>query len=360
MTVTGNIGEWSELYAIFKLLETGWLDLAADGDTLTPSVSHAVTAVGRDEAGTFVEHVIAADTVTSLVDGNELATSRRSEFGAASHEILRHIRSGNTTTFSIPGPWRLASHHGIRRLKGSSARTADVKVSISDPRAPKDQLFGYSIKSELGARPTLLNSSQSTNFIFKVCGDVDKRRILELNDLEGKHRIRDRILALESEGGSLQFVVPESGMLFMNLQIIDTCLPQIVAEMILLHYRDRTNSIRDLTAALNASNPVGYDLSREHPYYSYKIKQLLRDIALGMRAHQTAWDGQYDAGAGYIIVRPDGHLISFHLYNLNDFQDYLFSRASLDTPSSSRHKFGEFYANDDGVYMKLNLQIRYG
>ena len=39
-------------------------------------------------------------------------------------------------------------------------------------------------------------------------------------------------------------------------------------------------------------------------------------------------------------------------------RDYLLENTKLDTPSSSRHRFGNIYKENGRYFIKLNLQIR--
>ena len=74
----------------------------------------------------------------------------------------------------------------------------------------------------------------------------------------------------------------------------------------------------------------------------------------------TPWDGLDNATGGYIIVKEDGEVLCYHVYNRNDFEDYLFKNTKLDTPSTTRNGFSEIYKGVDGkYYVKLNLQIRF-
>jgi type II restriction enzyme len=91
---------------------------------------------------------------------------------------------------------------------------------------------------------------------------------------------------------------------------------------------------------------------------SYKIKRFLTDIALGMMPSKV-WTGEYDATGGYLIVKSDGEILCYHIYNKNEFENYLLSNTKLETASSSRHGFGEIYEENGQQYFKLNLQIRF-
>ena len=71
------------------------------------------------------------------------------------------------------------------------------------------------------------------------------------------------------------------------------------------------------------------------------------------------WTGEYDATGGYLIVKADGEIVCYHVYNKNEFENYLFTSTKLETASSSKHKFGEVYEENGEFFIKLNLQIRF-
>lgn len=73
----------------------------------------------------------------------------------------------------------------------------------------------------------------------------------------------------------------------------------------------------------------------------------------------VVWDGQYDATGGYLIVKEDGDVLCYHIYNKNEFENYLFNNTKLETASSGRHDFGSIYQENGDMYIKLNLQIRF-
>ena len=90
----------------------------------------------------------------------------------------------------------------------------------------------------------------------------------------------------------------------------------------------------------------------------HKIKEFLVAIALGMTPGHL-WMGETGAHGGYIIVKEDGDIVCYHLYNRDEFKEYLYHNTFLDTPSSGRHKFGIVYDENGKKCIKLNLQIRF-
>ena len=98
----------------------------------------------------------------------------------------------------------------------------------------------------------------------------------------------------------------------------------------------------------------------DQKYYEYKVKNFLTASALGMVPH-TPWNGRYEANGGYLVVKDNGDLLCYHFYDRNLFEDYLFYNTKTDSPSATRNRYAILYKekNDDRLYFKLNLQVRF-
>src|SRR5690606_8190213 len=107
-----------------------------------------------------------------------------------------------------------------------------------------------------------------------------------------------------------------------------------------------------------SENPMGYETLHSHSFYELKVKRFLTDVAMGLMPSKV-WNGLYDATGGYLIVKEDGDVLCYHLYNRNQFEDYLYHNTRLETPSSTRNGFGVLYKEGSNLKFKLNLQIRF-
>jgi hypothetical protein len=163
---------------------------------------------------------------------------------------------------------------------------------------------------------------------------------------------------LQNLGATMVFKDIPSNNLKLNLQLIDSDLPEIVASLLLYKYSLNINNLRDLLNEINNKNPKGFDLSLGHPFYEYKIKNFLTDSALGMTP-ATLWTGKYNATGGIIIVKQSGELVCYHIYNRNEFQNYLINNTRLEQASTTRYQFGQVYEDNGKYFIKLNLQIRF-
>jgi len=363
----GNAGEWSEAYVWCRLLADGYLDLADANLKAIAGRSQEVHGVCRREGNQVIQHSIEGDEVISinLTTKTEIARVKRSELGAAATRIIRAVvdQAGREQltelTYAIPSVEELLRRHGFLSLPAASLDKADIQVLRSDPRAPGVNPDGYSVKSRLGQASTLLNPGEKTNFRFRVEGPITAEMVEQINAIDTRPRTRNKLMALEDAGCTLVFDRVRGPIFQLNLEVIDSRLPELVAHALLGYYRDGINSISDAAAMLLETNPMGYDLQRGHPFYDYKLKRLLQDVALGMRPESSVWDGVYDATAGYIVVREDGRLVAFNLYNLNAFQDYLFLNTKFDKPSEHRFDYGYLRQDEGETYIDLCLQVRF-
>lgn len=135
-------------------------------------------------------------------------------------------------------------------------------------------------------------------------------------------------------------------------------MPNILAEVIKQFFTSNLSTISALTDEIRSKNPLGYDTQFSHTFYEYKIKRFLTDVALGMIPSKV-WGGIYDTTGGFLIVKEDGEILCYHIYNRNQFDDYLFHNTKLETASSTRHNFGKILSEGENLYFKLNLQIRF-
>jgi type II restriction enzyme len=168
----------------------------------------------------------------------------------------------------------------------------------------------------------------------------------------------DRINSILQSKGQFDFVKTERQIFSNNLILIDSRLPEILSQIVYDFYSSKKSSVADLVKRTNLKNPLKFDISNNHKFYEYKVKRFLTDIALGMMPSKV-WTGQYDATGGYLIVKESGDILCYHIYNRNEFENYLFNNTKLDTASSNRHDFGSIYEENGEFYFKLNLQIRF-
>jgi hypothetical protein len=170
--------------------------------------------------------------------------------------------------------------------------------------------------------------------------------------------LKGRVKSILELNDKLDFVKTQRPIFGNNLVLIDSLLPEILSSLVLYFYSSNLSNTEDLVKLIEKENPLNFDITNKHLFYSYKIKRFLTDIALGMMPSKV-WSGKYDATGGYLIVKEDGDVLCYHVYDKNEFEDYLMANTKLDTSSSSKHKFGDVYEENGSYFLKLNLQIRF-
>lgn len=349
--LSGNKGEWSEVYVLLALLAEGKLHPGDAGmEKLTKFVYPILQIIRKEIAGNTTFNVTTPNIEILFPSGEQLIIPQ-DKFKKEAEKLLLGIKMLPLTTHPDVEPF--LRQIGVQHLSSSASQKTDIRIVLHDIYLGIDKLFGFSIKSYLGNTPTLLNASQSTNFLFRIEGDLPLEAAEKINGIGGNDKIKKRIKAIRDAGCNLCFEKMLSDCYYNNLRMIDSKLPRILAQLILLYFSGRGKTIAELVQIIQKDDPMGYATST-HDLYGYKIKKFLVEVALGMTP-TAIWDGVYDATGGYIVVKEDGDIVCYHFYNRNPFEDYLFHNTHLDTPSSSRNKFGVI---EDGGIM-LNAQIRF-
>lgn len=352
----GNKGEWSEVYAFLKILSDGEIK-PADGDlnVLGSEPPIPVVKIIREEKDAPQVSYYVGDLIEArLDDGTGIASVSKHDVGAQADSLYREIVAAGRVngSFAVPLTEEFMYEMGLHALKAPSRDKSDIVLQIHDAHTGFDPVCGWSIKSELGHPPTLLNAGTATNFVFEVKGCTHEV-MEEANGIDSKSKVKDRVSLLE-EHCELAFSKIAHGVFERNMRLIDSLLPELMAEAVLRYFSGEGKTCADIVSGMEDDDPNGLGLGM----YEYKFKKLLCAVALGMTPARE-WDGRDDATGGYVVVRDDGEVLAFHIYNRDMFEDYLFDRTRFETASTSRHCFGSVYEEGGKFFIDLNLQIRF-
>ena len=358
MALSGNKGEWSEIYTLFKLLGDGKVH-AGDADMNKLELYYPILNIIREESKRYEyrpdvnQHIVVIDE-----NGHEYARISMSRFVQESKYLLSEIKNGGSRSFEIPASEAFMKEIGCSLLKAPSNDKADIHIVIHDLRTNMTPNLGFSIKSQLGSASTLLNAGTPTNILYKIEGvrftDEDIKKI---NDIK-EHL--PRMKEIFERGGKFVYNDVEHPTFKNNLLFLDSYMPEFIAECLVVDSMpNATSMIKEAVELVAEKNPFGFSGNDIVAFYEHKMKVLLLDAALGMTPSKE-WKGRYDANGGYLVVRKDGEIICYHFYNRNDVEDYLYHNTRFERGSRTRHNFGSLFRGNDGqVYIRLNLQIRF-
>jgi hypothetical protein len=358
MALTGNKGEWSEIYVLLKLLGDKKVFSGDESLNKIESLFYPIVKILRQESDG--EYCYSPNGDIVLISGGlEELRIPIAKFQSEAQYLLSSIKKSTGSSFSIPEIEEFMSCIYCKTLKAPSSDKTDIKIVIHDLRTNQKPLLGFSIKSQLGSPSTLLNPGVTTNVIYTIAGQpLSDDRINKINSVDSTSKVLDRIQMIYIYDNELKYLKFESTMFENNLKLIDGDLPVIISEVLKQHYIYKLSKIKDIVAQLQKDNPLNYDVSYGHAFYEYKIKHFLTDVALGMTPSKK-WNGNYDANGGYLIVKEDGNVLCYHIYNKSDFENYLLNNTKIDTASTTRYKFGIVEKAGGTQVFKLNLQIRF-
>lgn len=354
----GNIGEWSEIYTLLKIITDKKL-FAGDSDLKKiETLIFPIIKILRDESNGTYEYSYENNLVVVKNNFEEFKIPIK-QFHEQATFLLTKLKEKNSRAFSIPEVETFINSFNCVSIKAKSSIKSDIKIIIHDLRTGTTPTLGFSIKSQLGNASTLLNAAKTTNFIYRIENtSFSEEQIININSINSSSKIKDRIETITKTSGSFNFISTENSIFENNLTLIDSSLPKIISEIIFLFFTSKYSKTYDLVSEISKKNPLGFNTDTNHPFYFYKIKRFLSDIALGMMPSKV-WTGELDATGGSLIVKEDGEILCYHIYNRNEFEDYLLNNTKLDTASSTRNNFGTIYQENNELFFKLNLQIRF-
>ena len=355
MALKGNKGEWSELYAFFKLLGDGRLYCGDGNLNRYDDKFYPILEVFRDDSLDRTAYKIQAAKSNILVAGKTHSIEISQErFQKEASMLLEHIQTMDANSdFSYVE--QFMELIDCRTVKAKSTDKADIRLVIHNLHTGSKPELGYSIKSKLGAESTLINSNKDgTNFIYRIRG-ITSEQVVQFNTF---NNFKSKFNYLQSIGGEICYLQTANSVLHNNLTLLDLGIEKIVAESLIDYYSGHGRTLAEITEHMSVLDPLKIAGGTDQPMYAYKVKQFLLAFALGMTSSKP-WYGNFHANGGYIVVKEDGDVICYHFFDRNDLEDYLFYNTRFETPSTSRHHFGDIYEEGGELFLKLNLQVRF-
>ncbi len=354
--ITGNKGEWSEVYTFLKLLSEGKVYAGDKNLKKIDSIYYIILEVLKnisDEKFVFSRQkkirIINANTKEIISEFNI------EEFEDNSSKLFQKIKSASGRSFSVPEIEKFLSKMKISSIKARSLDKTDIKIVVHDPKVNTDLDLGFSIKSQLGSPSTLFNAGRTTNFVYKLTKNLSNDNINLINKTTN---FKEKIKIINSKGAKLEFITVDRDNFGLNLQIIDTMFPKIISTMLYYYYSEGINRLDQSVKKIEKLNPLKFNQKLGHKYYGSNVKSFLTAVALGMTPAKP-WSGVYQAKGGYLIVKKDGEILCYHIYHKDQFEEYLLANTKFETPSTTKYKFGEIYEEKGEQFFKLNLQIRF-
>lgn len=362
-----NKGEWSEAYTFVKLIGEGKVHASDSNLNKKEDKVYPILKVFKDDIERYYVCIFEEGIVNIVdFDGNVVDTFDSNLFIETANQTLEDIKKGKGRSFEIPQMENFLNKIGITSFKGSSSKKEDIKMEILDLLFNTAKILTFSVKSELGSKATILNASHATNFTFKLEG-ISKEEVDNLNSINKevdnkwlKLKFSKIFEGCQNKQYSVFLVDEIDNVFYQNLRLIDSNLHNLLADILFYYYsHENISNINALTEELIKNNPLNFNNSESKLFYKKKICEFIEAVIFGMMPN-TKWGGNYEISGGLLTVKQDGEILCHHLFYDNDsLRDYLYENVKLETPSTSRHNYGQIYEKDGEFYFKLNLQLRF-
>lgn len=373
---TANKGEWSELYTLYKLLADQNLypfdKEQKIGERLRLPILSMLRYTEEDLCAEY--RIDDGGKIHINANGYDIIEVDKDDFKNQAAELLNAIKAGDEKAsfeiHKIDEFRKLTCCPKIKcyskKLENGAKDKSDLYIVIHDALTGQEPKQGFSIKSELGNPPTLLNATKLTNFKYRLSKSLTTEQVDKINsmlDNKGHADIQSRVREIIAAGSSLEFysINPNKKgeyLFYENLILIDSSLPEIIARLLVMSYTENTRLLDELTDKMSAENPLNFPMRANKKYYEAKVKRFVTDVALGMLPSQP-WEATHQS-SGVLVVTETGDINCYHVIYKASLDDYLYHDLKFETPSASRHGFGSVETDETGTqYFSLNLQLRF-
>jgi type II restriction enzyme len=174
MSISANRGEHSELLAFLRILHEGRVQVA-DKFGEPREAWLKVSGIQRPSDPDRSYQIVGDQVIVMSSAGAELARASRASVGALADKLFLQIKESEGASFVCPAGDEAFLLLRLEGAKAGSAAKADLLIEVASPVFDGEVLsLGFSVKSELGGLPTLLNAG-STQFEYRIegCSAVD-------------------------------------------------------------------------------------------------------------------------------------------------------------------------------------------
>lgn len=364
MHIARNMGEWNKIYVLLKLLVEGKFFAGDQNLNKVENLLYNILKINLRGNPMSIEYVLSREScMVNLVDtntGETTNTFNSAEFVKhtnAMFSVLKEHKESMEGFITIPAIEVFLEKIKCNHLKSPSKTGDDISIVLQDSITRMPHQLSFSIKSSLGAPATLLNADNFTRFRYRLEKPLPEYEIKRINGLSSERSIHDRFNEIRKSTEIVFEKVCEQ-VFHDNLTMIDTRMPELLGQYLIVKYSHEENSLKKLTESISKQNPIEFNSKSSSPFYEFKLKQFLGALAFGM-VPQTPWLGKYNAGRGFLVIKENGDILSYCVNNQDLLEKYLYERTFFEESLSNRHDFGILKSDSKGLYIELALGLSY-
>ncbi|MCP9612404.1 HpaII family restriction endonuclease [Coprobacter tertius] len=352
MKISGNIQQWTHIYALLKILGTGNVEFGDNPDICSSQTKLPVSFVTREDVtGTVIYRITPEKIIVRL--GEKQWEISRSDCLNTANDIFRQLSRLSETESTIDLPELFS----ITDAEPASYDKSDFSLTFFDPDSGFSRIAAVSLKPLFPCFP-LLKANRASNLKYDILNiKLSNPEANKINRIEGKPAIYSRLDEISRLGGKLKYTSAENKIFLDNLSMIDLHFPRLLAGIVHTFYTTGISSIATLTEEMKKSNPykIREELILKNNFYEYKIKQFLFSLASGMRPAKI-YRG-YSTVPAFLFITPQGNLSLFSPHNRKIFDEMLYRNTILSAAGEDDYKFGYIEKENGQWLIKLNTEI---
>lgn len=331
--LTGNKGEWSELYALMSCIAHREIyDIRG--------YPHIIKKISRKEDNRIKDFILKKDSTCVSEKGKLDIRFLKDNLKF----FLKEIKNGKGRAFSCPEMEKAMNYLGITKIKSNATNKDDFSIQFEGAG-----LQGFNVKSDLGSCSGLINASKCTNFTYEVFSDLD---IDDLN-FGFKSKPSKTVRKIYDNGGRLEFRYCSD---IYKMQL-GTEMTTIFSLLIIEYFKSKKRSISDLTEQIYKGKGSIKGIPKD--IWISKLCDTLPNCGSKIKPSKCKVDLDRIDSGGLIFVKKDSSILC-DIYSAKDNAgSYLYQMCFLDTASTRRHDFGKVYYELEGYKaIKLNLNVK--
>ena len=348
-----NVGEWSEVYALAYLLSKGGGHGANDQQKAIPSLFYKVlAALFKSEVnGSDLIYKVKDQEIEIVIASKSVGSISRTKLAKLAKELHRELLLPHAgRAFALSKGDEVLRTLMKSSVSAGSSSYSDIFLKLEDQKIHMPTPFiGFSIKSQLSGAATLLNATAATNFKYEI---VSNQKTVQGPIPKFGMSLKPDMQELVKRGYKLKFVKILNETHQNNMSLIDSNLANYMAYLLLETTKHSNNHFSKIAEI------VYPPAEGSNKAILLKLKQYLGYVMLGM-SPTTPWSGQPTDFGGLILVKQTGDVLFYYLYNMADFQNFLYNNLKFEYGSRSRHNFGSPYKEGGKTFINLNLQLRF-
>lgn len=347
-----NKGEWSKLLAISDVLSTGYVDVVFP---LKPAQSQKIVGVdvlgGRSEIHFEIKES-KVETWSTATEGRS-RTIQRSWLQKQRETLYSEISTShqNSNFTSVAGEAIMEALGLFEALEVNSRN--DIHLVVEDSQSRKQLAYTAVVKSWIGAKPTLFNSSKATNFRFRIIGRVP-RGLMVAHPQAGPASLIQELL--ESK---MSFVLDDMDERFKNnLSDLDQELPDFLASSVIASYSGADRTSKNIVEVAHSRDLLQINFNKSVETYALMMKKFLLAASRGMGS-STTWQDDPSHPMAVLKVAQNGCTELLPIERGSVFSEQILDTTKFETPSRNKFHFGNIIEIDGLNFIDLNFQIRF-